>query len=298
MRDPYQVLGLKKGAKTEEVKKAYRKLARDLHPDLHPGDAKAENRFKDVSAAYDFLSDTDKKARYDRGEIDASGAPRGERTYYRTYADGNSGTRYHDPREFFRDFEGMDVFSDIFGGRGRKRAPARGIDSRATLELDFIDAVNGTTREIALSSGKRLKVNIPPGSNDGQVLRLKGQGMPGSGGGGAGDVLIELKVRPHPQFERKGNDIYAEVPVTLPEALLGGRIEVPTVDGRVQLNIPEGSNTGSRLRLRGKGVPRAVGGARGDQYVTLKVVLPDKPDSDLKEFVKNWSTRHSYRVRS
>jgi DnaJ-class molecular chaperone len=301
MRDPYEVLGVAKGADDKAIKKAYRKLARELHPDLHPGDSGAENRFKEVAAAYDFLSDPDKKARYDRGEIDPSGAPRAERRFYRTYAEGDPGTRYHDPREFFRDVGGMDFFSDLFGSRdfagGARPRARRGADVTVPLEVDFLEAVNGGSRQLAVAGGKQLRVNIPPGSEDGQVLRLKGQGMPGSGGGAAGDVLITLKVRPHPVFTRDGTDIRADVAVTLGEAMLGARIEVPTVDGRVSITVPKGSNTGTRLRLRGKGVPKPRGGGRGDHYVTLKVVLPDTPDPELVRMVEAWSARHPYRVR-
>lgn len=298
MRDPYEVLGVSKGADIKEVKKAYRKLARQLHPDLHPGDAKAESRFKEVAASYDFLSDPERKLKYDRGEIDTSGAPRAERTFYRTYAESDARSRYNDPRGFSRDFEGMDIFSDLFGGgfRGAHTAAMRGADVRATLEIDLLDAVKGTVREVTLQGGKRLAVTIPPGSEDGDVLRLKGQGPAGLGGGPAGDVNIELKVQPHPYFTRRGRDIYAEVPVTLPEAVLGAKIEVPTVDGPVTLSVPKGSNSGTRLRLRGKGVP-TQGGERGDQYVILKVVLPDTPDPELTHFIKEWSSRHSYHVR-
>lgn len=298
MRDPYEVLGVPKGADISEVKKAYRKLARQLHPDLHPGDAKAESRFKEVAASYDFLSDPERKLKYDRGEIDTSGAPRAERTFYRTYAESDARSRYNDPRGFARDFEGMDIFSDLFGGgfRGAQTAAMRGADVRATLEIDLLDAVKGTVREVTLQGGKRLAVTIPPGSEDGDVLRLKGQGPAGLGGGPAGDVNIELKVQPHPYFTRRGKDIYAEVPVTLSEAVLGAKIEVPTVDGPVTLSVPKGSNSGTRLRLRGKGVP-SRSGERGDQYVILKVVLPDKPDPELTQFVKEWSSRHSYHVR-
>jgi DnaJ-class molecular chaperone len=301
MRDPYQVLGIDKGADEKAIKKAYRKLARDLHPDLHPGDRGAENRFKEVAAAYDFLSDPEKRARYDRGEIDPSGAPRAERRFYRTYAEGGPGARYHDPREFFRDASGMDFFSDLFGGRdqagGARPRGRRGADVTAALEIDFLEAVNGGSRQLALAAGKQLRVNIPPGSEDGQVLRLKGQGMPGAGGSAAGDALITLKIRPHPTFTRHGSDIRADVPVTLAEAMLGARIEVPTVDGRVNITVPKGSNTGTRLRLRGKGAPQPGGGPRGDHYVTLKVVLPDKPDPELVRMVEEWSARHPYRVR-
>ncbi len=298
MRDPYEVLGVPKGADIKEVKKAYRKLARQLHPDLHPGDAKAESRFKEVAASYDFLSDPERKLKYDRGEIDTSGAPRAERTFYRTYAESDARSRYNDPRGFSRDFEGMDIFSDLFGGgfRGAQTAAMRGGDVRATLEIDFLDAVKGTVREVTLQGGKRLAVTIPPGSEDGHVLRLKGQGPPGLGGGPAGDVNIELKVQSHPYFTRRGKDIYAEVPVTLPEAVLGAKIDVPTVDGPVTLSVPKGSNSGTHLRLRGKGVP-TQGGHRGDQYVILKVVLPETPDPELTHFLEEWSSRHSYHVR-
>lgn len=302
MREPYEVLGLAKGADIKEVKKAYRKLARELHPDLHPGDERAESRFKDVAAAYDFLSDAEQKGKYDRGEIDASGAPRMDRTFYRTYADGDAGARYNDPRGSFHsfDFGGVDAFSELFGGRGfrsTRSAQVRGSDVRATLEIGFLDAVNGAVREVSLQAGKHLKITIPPGSEDGQVLRLKGQGMSGVGGGPAGDVHIELKVLPHPVFSRQGTDIHAEVPVTLPEAVLGAKIEVPTVDGRVTLTVPKGSNSGTRLRLRGKGVPAGKGGTRGDQYVILKVVLPDTPDPELDRFVEQWAKECPYHVR-
>ena len=298
MREPYEVLGVPKGADVKEVKKAYRKLARQLHPDLHPGDAQAETRFKEVAAAYDFLSDPERKLKYDRGEIDTSGAPRAERTFYRTYAEGDARSRYTDPREFSHDFEGMDIFSDLFGGgfRSTRSAKMRGPDVRATLEIDLPEAVKGTVRQVALQGGKRLAVTIPPGSEDGQVLRLRGQGSAGLGGGSAGDVNIELKVRPHPYLSRKGKDIYAEVPVTLPEAVLGAKVEVPTVDGPVTLSVPPGSNSGTRLRLRGKGVP-SPGGERGDQYVMLKVVLPETQDPELTRFVEKWASQHPYHVR-
>ncbi len=298
MRDPYEVLGVPKGADVKAIKKAYRKLARQLHPDLHPGDAQAETRFKEVAASYDFLSDPERKLKYDRGEIDTSGSPRGERTFYRTYAEGDARSRYNDPRGFSQDFEGMDIFSDLFGGgfRSTRTANMRGPDVRATLEIDLLDAVKGTVREVTLQGGKRLAVTIPPGSEDGQVLRLKGQGPSGPGGGPAGDVNIELKVQPHPYLTRRGKDIYAEVPVTLPEAVLGAKVEVSTVDGPVTLSVPRGSNSGTRLRLRGKGVP-SPGGDRGDQYVMLKVVLPDTLDPELTRFIEEWASQHPYHVR-
>jgi DnaJ-class molecular chaperone len=165
------------------------------------------------------------------------------------------------------------------------------------VEIDFLDAVNGAQRELVLPDGKRLKVTIPPGTTDSQTLRLKAQGGASPGGGPAGDLLLEIAIRPHPQFTRKDNDIWADLPVTLAEAVLGGKVEVPTIDGSVSLTVPKGANTGTRLRVRGKGAPSPGGGPRGDHYVTLKVVLPDPPDDELTRLVQDWSTRHSYRVR-
>ena len=296
MRDPYEVIGVPKGAEIDAVKKAYRKLARKLHPDLHPGDRAAEDRFKDVAAAYDFLSDADKKSRYDRGEIDASGQPKAERRFYRDFAEGDTGHRYADPDDALKNMEGADIFADLFGGMRRARRKVRGNDVRETIEVDFLEAINGTQRELLLPDQRRLKVTIPAGSDNGQVLRLKGQGMPSVLEGPPGDLHLEIKVRPHPRFERKGNDIYADLPITLSEAVLGGRVEVTTVDGTVNLTVPKGSNTGTRLRVRGKGVPTA-GGGRGDHYVTLKVMLPPGGDAELSSFVAGWAPNHPYAVR-
>ena len=297
MRDPYEVLGVAKGADIKDVKKAYRKLARTLHPDLHPGDKALEERFKEVAASYDFLSDPEKKAAYDRGEIDPSGAPRAERRFYRDFAEAPQGGRYADPDEFFKNLEGADIFADLFRGRRHDARHMRGSDIRQQVEIDFLDAVNGAQPELLMPDGRRLKVTIPPGTADGQALRLKGQGGASPTGGPSGDLHLEIKVRPHPQFTRKDNDIHAEVPVTLPEALLGAKIEVPTIDGVVSMTVPKGANTGTRLRVRGKGVPSPGGGERGDQYVTLKVVLPEPPDAELVRLVEQWGAAHPYRVR-
>ena len=299
MRDPYEVLGIAKGSDTAEVKKAYRKLARKLHPDLHPGDRAAEERFKEVASAYDFLSDADKKARYDKGEIDAAGQPKMERRFYRDFAEGGAaGQRYADPSEIFSNMEGMGVFADLFGGGARRgpRPQMRGQDVREVVQVGFLEAINGAQREVSFSDGRRLKVTIPAGSNDGQVLRLKGQGQPSPTGGSAGDLHLEIRMQPHPVFTRQGNDIVAELPISLGEAVLGGKVEAPTVDGPVSLTIPKNSNTGSRLRVRGKGVP-LPGGGRGDHYVTLKVVLPDPPDPALTAFIEGWAPKHPYRPR-
>jgi DnaJ-class molecular chaperone len=303
MKDPYQTLGVARSASADEIKKAYRKLAKKLHPDLNPGNKKIEQEFKEVSAAYDLLSDADKRARFDRGEIDASGAERPGRGFYRSYAESGQGAKYRSGGAG-DSFSAEDIFSDLFGGgfgdrgksRGGPRMNIRGADVSYAITADFVEATLGAKKRLTLTDGKTLDVTIPPGTEDGQTLRLKGQGLPGMGGP-AGDAFIEVKVQPHPFFTRQGNDIHLELPVSLPEAVLGASITVPTVDGKVSLKVPPDSNTGSVLRLRGKGVPRR-GGERGDQYVKLKVVLPDRPDAELTEFVERWSKKHGYDVRS
>ncbi|WP_119458912.1 DnaJ C-terminal domain-containing protein [Rhodospirillaceae bacterium SYSU D60014] len=297
MKDPYDVLGVSRSAKPDEIKQAYRKLAKKLHPDLNPGNSKIEQQFKEASAAYDLLSDPEKRARFDRGEIDASGAERPNRSYYRNYAEGGQGAKYQD----FNFGEGVsadDLFADLFRGRRAGRTVRmRGADISYTAAVDFIEAAVGAKKRMTLADGKSLEVTIPPGTEDGQTLRLKGQGLPGIGGGPSGDAFVEVHVQPHPFFTRSGNDIRVELPVTLQEAVLGARITVPTIDGKVSVKVPPGSNTGSVLRLKGKGIPEARGRERGDQYVTLKVVLPERIDSDLRQFVESWSKEHAYDVR-
>lgn len=298
MKDPYQTLGVARGASADDIKKAYRKLAKKLHPDLNPGNKKIEQEFKEVSAAYDLLSDPEKRARFDRGEIDASGAERPGRGFYRSYAESGQGAKYRSADSSFAE----DIFSDLFGGafgdrarsRGGARLNIRGADVSYATTASFLEAALGTKKRLILTDGKTLDITIPPGTEDGQTLRLKGQGMPGMGGP-PGDAFIEVKVEPHPFFTREGNDIHLELPVTLPEAVLGASVTVPTIDGKVSLKIPPGSNTGKTLRLRGKGVRK--GASRGDQYVKLKVVLPDTPDAELTEFVERWGRRNPYDVR-
>src|SRR5499426_1759690 len=298
MRSPYEILGVPQGASPDDIKKAYRKLAKKLHPDLNPGNKRVEQQFKEVLAAYDLLSDPAKRARYDRGEIDASGAERPDRPFYRRYAEGREGAKYQDfgvDEDSFVD----DLFTNLFRQRRQERPPMhmRGADVTYVAEVDFIEAALGAKKRLMLTDGKTLDVTIPAGTEDGQTLRLKGQGMPGTGGGTAGDAYIEIKVQPHPLFTRKGNDVHMEVAVTLPEATLGATITVPTVDGPVSLKVPRGSNTGSVLRLRGKGIVDRATGQRGDQYVRLKVMLPDPIDPALAEFIEKWSPQHPYSVR-
>ncbi|HLJ63717.1 MAG TPA: DnaJ C-terminal domain-containing protein [Stellaceae bacterium] len=298
-RNPYDVLGLKPSASAEEVKRTYRKLAKRHHPDLNPGNKAAEEKFKEMSAAYDLLSDQEKRARFDRGEIDASGAERPQHAYsrYRGFAEGAPGAKYRAAEEL-----GPDDIDDLFamfsrsdGAQGRGYR-GKGGDHRYTLGVDFLDAVNGATRRLELGPGRALDLIIPAGVENGQVLRLSGQGGPGISGGPPGDALITVEVKPHPLFRREGDDIHLDLPVTLPEAVLGARITVPTVDGSVSMTIPPASNSGKAFRLRGKGVKHADG-RRGDQYVKLVVSLPETSDSELAAFLKEWGATHPYDPR-
>jgi DnaJ-class molecular chaperone len=284
--DPYEVLGVKRDASQEEIQKAYRALAKKLHPDLNPGNKKAEEQFKEVSAAYDLIGDAEKRGRFDRGEIDASGAERPQRRYYRDFADAAREAHPYQSDAGFADLAGDEIFSEIFGRGGRTTLRMRGQDLRYRLPLDFLEAVNGAVRNVVLPDGPELKVTIPPGTRDGQVLRLRGKGRPGIGGGPDGDALVEIEVRPHQLYTRKGDDIHLELPISLKEAVLGGRIDVPTPSGTVSMTLPKWSNTGSVLRLKGKGVARKDG--HGDEYVTLKVVMPSKPDPELEKMIAQW----------
>lgn len=304
-RDPYEVLGVAKDASADEIRKAYRKLAKENHPDLKPGDTAAEDRFKEAQAAYDIVGNKETRGQYDRGEIDAEGQERPEQAFYRHYADADAEHPYRSA-EGFADFADMgDIFSDLFGhsrgrtsGTGARTVRMRGGDVRYTFEVDFLDAARGAKRRITMPDGKDLDLNIPAGLRDGQVLRLKGKGNPGLGGGPAGDALIEVSVRPHKHFRREGNDIVLDLPIALHEAVLGGKIRVPTIDGAVTMSVPKGANTGDRLRLKGRGIARGKGGKRGDQHVVLRVVLPDEIDDTLSEFMTEWAKDHAYDPRA
>jgi DnaJ-class molecular chaperone len=288
--DPYTILGVKRDAAQEDIQKAYRRMAKKYHPDINPGNAKAESQFKEIAGAYDLLSDASKRKRFDDGEIDAQGVDRPRQRPYRDYADSSSNP--YTSRAGFSDFEGADeLFSEIFGRSGRGRNPnikARGQDLQYRLTIDFLDAVNGARTQMALPGGSTLEVTIPPGVHAGQTLRLRGKGQVGQGGGPAGDALVEIEVRPHRVFTRKGDDIFVDLPISLTDAVLGGKISVPTPSGFVQMTVPKWANSGTVLRLKGKGA-RGRADGYGDEYVTLKLTLPDAPDPELERFVAQWT---------
>lgn len=295
--DPYSALGLGKTASEEDVRRAYKRIARESHPDLNPGDPKAEAKFKAASAAYDLLKDKEKRARFDRGEIDASGQERPDRRFYREYAEGPEGA-YGNARGY-EDIDLSGVFDDLFGARARGGAregfAMRGQDLQFTLEIGFLDAIYGAQKRIALPGGGPIEVTIPQGVSDGQTIRLRGKGTPGVGGGPPGDALVTITVAPHPLFERVGDDIEIELPIGIDEAVLGGKVETPTIDGPVKLTIPKGASSGQVLRLRGRGVKR--GDRRGDQRVRLRIVSPPRIDPELEAFFRTWREGHGYDPR-
>ncbi|MNX65065.1 Curved DNA-binding protein [compost metagenome] len=295
--DPYKELGVAKGASADEIKKAFRKLAKELHPDKNPGDKVSEERFKRITAAFDLLGDAEKRAKYDRGEIDADG-----REQFRAPPGGGGrsggfgGFGGSGGRGGFEDIDLEELFG-AFGGGGRTAGRGgfgggKGQDVRATLDISLEDSIAGTTRRIQFSDGRMLDVVIPKGASEGQVIRLKGQGAPGRGGQ-AGDALIELKIAPHPVFKRDGADLTMDLPVSVPDAVLGGKIQVPTPEGAVMMTIPKGSNSGKILRLKARGAYAA--GKRGDLLARLVVTLPETPDDDLIRFATEWRDKRPYK---
>lgn len=304
MTDPYSVLGVPRTASEDDIRKAFRQLAKKHHPDLNPGDKAAEAKFKEISQANDLLSDPEKRRRFDAGEIDATGQEVPPRGFYRDQA-GGFGGKYEraGAHESFVDMGG--VFSEMFGerrgfgsgGHGAGGFDMSGMPVTYSLRVPFLVAARGGKQRVDLPDGKTLDIDIPEGTTDGQTLRLKGQGMPGSQGRPAGDAYVEIRVEPHAFFQTRDNDVHIDLPVTLTEAVLGGKVRVPTVGGPVMLNVPAGSNTGTSLRLKGRGLLDRRSGQRGDQYVKLKVVLPEQPDEKLKEFLGGWEAGRNYDPR-
>lgn len=296
MRDPYGVLGVARTASADEIKKAYRGLSKRLHPDLNPGDKTAEEKFKDVSVAYGLLGDPDKRKRFDAGEIDASGAEQPKREYYRDFASGDHGSPYTSDAGY-ADFANDDMFAELLRRRREAQANRRGEDLLYGLSIPFAESVAGTSKRITLPDGSTLDVTIPPGMRDGQTLRLKGKGAPGHGTGRPGDALIKVGVLPDPRFRLEGDNVILELPVSLSEAVLGGEVRVPTPTGDVMLKIPPHANSGTTLRLKGKGAPRREGGF-GDELVRLNVVLPRSPDPELDAFVAQWEKGKAHNPRA
>jgi DnaJ-class molecular chaperone len=303
--DPYKELGVSKGASADEIKKAFRKLAKELHPDKNPGDKITEDKFKRVTAAFDILGDAEKRAKYDAGQIDndgneqyrgaapggrGGGNPFGQGGGFGGFAGGGGpGGRAN--------FEGVDLdeLFGMFGGQGRQRGArdftARGQDVRATLDVSLEDAIAGATRRIQFSDGRTLDVTIPKGAADGQTIRLRGQGAPGRGAEN-GDALIELRIETHPIYKRDGADLTMDLPVSVPDAVLGAKVRVPTPEGAVQMTLPAGSNSGKVLRLKGRGA--FSGGKRGDLLARVVVTLPDQPDEVLTRFAEDWRAKRPY----
>ncbi len=296
--DPYKELGVSRSASAGEIKSAFRKLAKQLHPDQNRDNPAAAERFKRVTAAFDILGDEEKRRRFDRGEIDADG--REQSRGFGGSGGGASGGFGGGPGAGRAGFENLDL-DELFGmfgggagarGPGRSFGAARGPDLRATLEISLEDAIAGATRRIQFTDGRTLDVAIPRGAGDSQVIRLRGQGAAGRGGGEAGDALIELKLQPHPLYRIEGADLTMDLSVSVPDAVLGGKAPVRTPDGTVNLTIPKGSNTGQVLRLKGRG--GYANGQRGDLKVRLLVALPESPDEALVRFSEEWRARRPY----
>lgn len=316
MRDPYVVLGVPKTADAAEIKKAYRKLAKKYHPDQST-EAKAKDKFAEVSSAYEIIGDEKKRGAFDRGEIDAEGKPRFQGFEgFGAGGPGASGFSRQAPgggAEHFEfnfgggrggggGFDASDLFADLFSGAGRRgggaqsRAPQKGADAAATVTISLAEAAKGTTARVALPTGRTLDVSVPAGMEDGKQIRLKGQGYASPVGGEAGDAMVTVQIAKHPYFKVDGRDLRLDLPVTLYEAVLGAKVNVPTLNGAVELAVPAGSSGGRTLRLRGKGLPNAQGGA-GDLYVTLRIVLPETADTELTNLMRKWEAEKRYDPR-
>lgn len=293
MTDPYAILGVSRTASADEIRRAYRKLAKALHPDARPNDKAAEEKFKEVTQAFKLLSDPEQRIRFDQGEIDAQGQER-PAYHFRSRPGGGPGDR--GPSGRFEDLG--DLFSDLFtdfGGSRSRAQPMRGAEIKGLLNVSFEEAMKGAKKRVSLSNGKSLEVGVPAGVESGKVLRLRGQGHPGRDGGPAGDALVEIVIAEHPWFRREGENIRLDLPISLKEALFGGTVRAPTVDGMVEVRVPAGANSGAQLRLRGKGAPKAEGG-RGDQIIRLVIDVP-LDDPELEGFVEDWTPPAGYDPR-
>jgi DnaJ-class molecular chaperone len=328
MRDPYEVLGVSKSASAQDIKSAFRKLAKKLHPDANKHDKDAASKFAELNAAYEIAGDADKRKAFDNGEIDAEGKPRfqgfegfgagagrgphagfGQDGAYETFTWGPEGVHRSSGGRAGGGFE--DILREAFAGRaggGRGFRPGggghfetdefgggQGADIAASLTITLPEAAHGVKKRVELPNGKEVEVKIPAGLAEGQQIRLKGQGQPGLGGGKAGDLLISVSVAPDPVFERDGNDLRLDLPITLYEAVLGGKVRVPTLGGAVELNLPAGTNSGRTFRLKGKGFPAKSGA--GDLMATVRIMLPEGSDPDLEALMKTWRETKPYDPR-
>lgn len=294
MRNLYSILGVEKQASQADIKKAYRTLAKELHPDLNKNDKRIADRFKEVSAAYSILGDTDQRTKYDRGEIDENGNEKaaGFGGGFRPGGFSRRARREFDMEdaesvfsEFFR-FSGAGKSRRANGGRTQQPPKSKGLDISYEVTIGFEESINGGTRRLTLNDGRSVDIKVPAGIKSGQVIRLSGQGGPGLGSGPKGDALVEVRVAPHPYFKREGNDIHLELPISIDEAILGGDIQVPTPRGKLTIRIPRNSSSGTRLRLKEKGVVTKSGA--GNMYVALKIMAPEKRDLELERAVKQW----------
>jgi DnaJ-class molecular chaperone len=303
-KDPYSILGVARGASEKDIKSAYRKLAKELHPDANKDNPKATDRFSEVTQAYDLLSDKEKRAQFDRGEIDMDGNP----VSGFGYGGGPGGMRGGFRAEGFGGGETVDlgdIFEGLFGGRSdmggmggarggaRQRAAPRGSDMQYRLKVSLTDAARLADQRITLADGKTIDLKLPKGVEDGTQMRLTGKGAQGPGG--AGDALVTIQIAPHPFFTRTGDDLRLELPVTLDEALNGAKVKVPTAEGAVMLSVPAGSSSGKMLRLKGKGFTRKDG-TRGDQLVALSIMLPEQ-DADLAARLEGWQDTRAVRSK-
>ena len=330
MRDPYEILGVTKGASPTAVKSAYRRLAKKLHPDANKQDKKSATKFAELNAAYEIIGDDDKRKAFDRGEIDADGKPRfrgfegagmgagmgagrgpvgsNQDGHFETFTWGSDGFQRGGRRGAGGPGGGGidDILKEMFGRAGGPGGrpqfeqqdfggPAPSRDVTGTVAITLPEAATGTSRRVLLPTGREIEVKIPAGLADGQTIRLKGQGLPGGHGAVVGDALITVTIAPHPVFERDGANLRLELPVTLYEAVLGGKVRVPTLDGAVELAIPPGTNSGRTFRVKGKGLPSKDG--VGDLYATLRIVLPERADAELEELMRKWRDGKPYDPR-
>lgn len=305
-KNPYDLLGISKTASDDEIKAAYRRLAKKHHPDLNPDDKSAEDKFKDISAAHAFLIDKEKRAAFDRGEIDAEGKPQwsggahsgagGGRQYYRDFAGEPGGERYYYSSGNINPEDLGGIFGSMFGGRTSGAGfedvfqQQQNADVHYRLNIEFMEAALGAKKQVTMPDAKDLKITIPKGVKEGQKLRLKGQGkkLPD---GRQGDAYVEINIIPHKFFVRKLNDIYTEIPIGIHEAILGDTIEVETIHGSVKIKIPKHTDSGKRFRLKGKGIKG------GNHYVDVQIVIPNEVDEDLEKAIKNWAEKHDYNPR-